>query len=155
MHSLNVFKSFNYGIADNKVRQTHYDYDELMYLLALLNSFTLDYYIRLRISANLTTNFLHELPIPEINPKLKKDIISIAVNLLPNNKDYNDFSKILGCKKENLSPDKKKSLRAKLEKIIAQDVYGLEKQDVEYLLGTFIYGNIDTDLIEQIKANLT
>lgn len=153
-HSLNVFKSFNYGISNDKVKQIHYDYDELMYLLALLNSFTVDYYIRLRVSANLTTYFLYELPIPEINPKLKKDIISMAANLLPSNKDYNDFSKILGCKKENLSPDKKKSLRAKLEKIIAQDVYSLGKQDVEYLLETFVYGNIDADLIEHIKGNL-
>ena len=153
-HSLNVFKSFNYGISNDKVKQIHYDYDELMYLLALLNSFTVDYYIRLRVSANLTTYFLYELPIPEINPKLKKDIISMAANLLPINKDYNDFSKILGCKKENLSPDKKKSLRAKLEKIIAQDVYSLGKQDVEYLLETFVYGNIDADLIEHIKGNL-
>ena len=78
----------------------------------------------------------------------------MAANLLPNNKDYDDFSKILGCKKENLSPDKKKSLRAMLEKIIAQDVYGLSKHDVEYLLGTFVFGNIDADLIEHIKGNL-
>lgn len=155
-HSLNVFKSFNYETKDGEIVQTHYDYHNLMFLLALLNSFTLDYYIRLRVSANLTTFFLYELPIPEVTESMKQEIICMANNLLPYHKEYLEFSrKALKCKKENLTPEKKKQLRAKLEQIIAQNVYGLEKREVEYLLDTFTFGNIDTDLIHHIKAHLS
>uniref|UniRef100_UPI0026054396 Eco57I restriction-modification methylase domain-containing protein n=1 Tax=Thermococcus sp. TaxID=35749 RepID=UPI0026054396 len=51
-HSLNYFKPFRYAIRDGKLVQERIPYSETLYLMALLNSFTLDYYIRQRVSAN-------------------------------------------------------------------------------------------------------
>lgn len=41
-------------------------------------------------------------------------------------------------------------LRANLEVIIARDIFGFSKEDMEYILSTFIYGNPDRELMDMI-----
>jgi len=131
-NSIILLKSFYYEIQGDEIIQIQIPDSEIYYLTALFNSFVLDYYIRLRVSANLNMFFVYELPIPQISTQLKNTVTNLVVNLL------------------NVPNDK--NTRAELEYIIARDIFKLEKQEFEYILSTFIYGNPDRELMDLALA---
>jgi len=118
---------------------------EMIYIMALMNSLPLNYYIRNKISANLNMFYLYELPIPDNRSQVKKEVINKAFALLYHKCGgnlYDDLRTQLGIDKKWLDGYKGKTteLRAELEILIAKDLYHLDKNDWEYLTGTFIYG---------------
>jgi hypothetical protein len=129
IHSLNYIRPLEYRIYKADIQQITIPLDKISFLMALMNSFVLDYYIRMRVSANITTFFIYELPIPEVKSELYKTIVAASKKLVENN----DIE-----------------LRAQLEAIIARDVYNLSKEDMEHILGSFVYGNIDRTLTNLI-----
>ena len=150
-NSLNYFKPFRYALRDGKLVQERIPYLETLYLMALLNSFTLDYYIRQRVSANLTMFFLYELPIPEPKPEIKARVVELAFKLLYRKGHYDDMAQELGIKTgEITNEDERREIRAELEAIIARDVFGLTRKEMEYVLSTFVYGNPDKELMKRI-----
>ncbi|MGP8154261.1 MAG: Eco57I restriction-modification methylase domain-containing protein, partial [Smithella sp.] len=153
-HSINFFMNYDYKVQSGKVIQTHIDYKDLLYLQALINSFTVDYYIRLRVSANVTMFFIFEIPMPNISKPLKDEIVRISLNLLPNTEVFEKFANQLGISKNNMSESEKRDLRALLEAKIARDIYKLTIEETEYILDTFTFGNIDKELIDNIKKEL-
>ena len=103
-------------------------------LVCLFNSLTLNYYMRNKISANVNLFYLYELPIPPLDAKQKKQLAAAAVKL-------------------SKKPDDLKE-RAKLEVLIARDLYGLSPDDWRHLCGSFIYGGASdskADLDEIIR----
>ncbi len=149
-NSINVFKSFSYSIDGDDVVQKQVPDDTIVLLLALLNSFVMDYYLRLKVSANLTTYFIDELPVPNIKEDIKSKIISFALKLLPE-----DIASILH-KSITITPyitatENEKTARAKLEALIARDVYGLTIKEMEHILDSFVFGDIDTELKDKIR----
>jgi hypothetical protein len=128
MDNLQYVVPFRTEIKGDAIIQTDLR-DEIYYLLALLNSYVLDYYIRLRISANLNYFFLYELPIPDANNEIYGKIITASKKLVETNDNQ---------------------LRAELETVIARDVFKLSKEDMEHILGSFVYGNIDRTLTNLI-----
>jgi hypothetical protein len=148
VYSLYHIVNHSYEIIGNTIRQNRVSYDNLVYYMALFNSLILNYYLRNKISANLTTNFLYELPIPKVTEKVKQEIIKRAFALLYHKSDstlYEDLRKDLGIDKKWLSgydnADTHNVLRAELEVLIARDLYGLNTNDWDYLTSTFIYGD--------------
>ncbi len=109
--------------------------------MSLMNSLTLNYYLRNKISANLNMFYIYELPIAETNKKIKEEIIQKGFTLLyrkSNKKQYNDLKKEL-----NVEVDESKDLaelRAELEVLIARDLYGLNLGDWKHLTSTFTFG---------------
>jgi hypothetical protein len=150
--SVYFLKTFSYVVEDGGViRQVKRRYEDLLYLMALFNSFVIDYYIRLRVSANLNAFYIYELPIPEVDEKLKREIVDRAFRLLYRKEVYDDMAKVLGMKvKEIKDENERRELRAELEIIIAKNVFGLAKDDIEYILSTFVYGNPDKELMKMI-----
>ncbi len=130
MDNLQYIIPFKYEIRENEVVQTALG-DYIYYLAALFNSFVLDYYIRLRISANLNYFFLYELPIPEVSESLRNRIVKMSQELSSNPKNV--------------------EVRAEIEAVIAKEVFQLPKEDMSHILGTFVYGNIDKKLIKKIE----
>ena len=150
-HSLNYFKPFRYAIRDGKIVQERIPYEDVIYLMALLNSFVLDYYIRQRVSANLTMFFLYELPIPDVEPETKAKVVELAFRLLYRKGHYDEMARELGLKAEEIADeDERREIRAELEATMAGDVFGLKKDEMNYLLSTFIYGKPDKKLMEMI-----
>jgi hypothetical protein len=102
----------------------------------------LNYYIRNKISANLTMNFIYELPIPTPTDAQQAAILNHAFSLLDRNDPsgaFDDLGRALG-----VTPDRETDVirvRAALEVLIAKDVYGLSASDWEYLTSTFVYGS--------------
>ena len=107
--------------------------DYIYYVQALLNSFVLDYYVRRRVSANLNFFFIYELPIPDVTEDLLKAIVSKSKQLM-NNDDL--------------------ILRAELEAQIASEVFSLNFDEMRVILDSFIYGNINEALKNEIMNKM-
>uniref|UniRef100_UPI00261E8EB0 hypothetical protein n=1 Tax=Thermococcus sp. TaxID=35749 RepID=UPI00261E8EB0 len=100
---------------------------------------------------NLTMFFLYELPIPEPKPETKARIVELAFKLLYRKGHYDDMAKELGIRTSEITDeDERREIRAELEAIIARDVFGPDKREMEYILSTFIYGNPDRELMRRI-----
>ena len=100
--------------------QKFYEVKEFQGILTLLNSLTLNYYARSKVSANLNISSIQELPIPKISAAQKKKLADFAAKLLKTPRDA--------------------ATRAELEVLIARELYGLSFEDWQHLTGTFTFG---------------
>ncbi|MEM3830444.1 MAG: DNA methyltransferase, partial [Conexivisphaerales archaeon] len=130
IHSLNYVRPISYRFSKESIEQETMPDKNKFYLMCLLNSFVLDYYIRLRVSANLTTFYVYELPIPEVDEKLLAQLVEMSKALV----NSNDIE-----------------LRARMESLIAKEVFHLTKEEMSHILDSFTFGNIDKQLIQKIK----
>ncbi len=141
-HSMNYIVNLKYKIEKQKIETEIQKYSRLIYLMSLFNSLTLNFYIRNKISTNLTMNFIYELPIAEAGESDRKRIIELGFSLLERKsrkEDFEDLKNELGVEVD--STREIEDIRAELEVIIAKKLYKLEKSDWEYLTSTFVYGN--------------
>ena len=127
-NTLVYIEPFDFELKGEKVSQTPIKYN-ILYIEALFNSFVIDYYVRQRVTSHLNFFFVYELPIPEVDQELENAIVEIAKKLINN--------------AEN-------ELRASLEAIIARDVFKLSKEEMKHILGSFVYGDIDDELLKMI-----
>ncbi len=106
-------------------------------LLALMNSLTLNFYVRSKVSTGVSVHHLYELPIPELVAAQKKKLADSAAKLLKNPRDVKE--------------------RAALEVFIARELYGLSLDDWKHLTVTFTFGSGATkeELDEIIRQSLT
>ncbi|MCU0390228.1 MAG: hypothetical protein MUE81_03855 [Thermoflexibacter sp.] len=108
---------------------------ELIFLLALINSFVLNFY-----SKQIQLQDVTYLPLPQVNIDLKKQVIEKAWIVLynQNNGLFKDLGKALGVSSPSyLSNPIYSDLRLELEDLIAQEVFGLDVEEFEYLKGQF------------------
>lgn len=149
-HSMNYLKNLSYDKKKNKVEQISLPKEEMIFILSLFNSLTLNYYIRNKISANLTMNFIYELPIPQITKKQKEIITNLGLGLLSyfdENKQFKQLFEEVGYKpKMKIDPLK---ARAELEVYIAKEIFGLSDEDWKNLTSTFTYGG-DTETRKEL-----
>ncbi len=113
--------------------------DDVLYLLALLNSLALNYYIRNKISSHVSISFLYEMPIPMAKAAQKTKIVELSRQLMLENDSKGYFSEL--GKKKKIDPV---AVRAQIEAIVAKELYGLTKEDWDYLTSTFIYGDSES-----------
>ncbi len=141
VNSLNYLINFSYIKSKGKIVQEKVENLELLYIMSLFNSLTLNYYIRNKISANLNMFYIYELPIPKATTKQKEHIAQLSLSLLIlNSKDVsfkdltNEFKIKVDSKTDPIQ------LRAELEVFIAKELYKLSKEDWQYITSTFVYG---------------
>ena len=127
-NTLVYLEPFDFELKGEKLSQTPIKYN-ILYIEALFNSFVLDYYVRQRVTSHLNFFFVYELPIPEVDNKLENKIIDTAKQLMNNNN---------------------RQIRATLEATIARDVFKLSKEEMKRILDSFIYGDIDVELIKMV-----
>jgi len=152
-HSMNYGVNIRDVVKEGKLTQSTTSYDELLIYSALFNSLVFNFYLRNKISANLTLNFINELPIAEINEDQREVLANIAFSLLwrsSNNKLYEALKDNLSLALD-LTTDISE-LRSNLEVLIARDIYCLDNDDWGYLTSTFTYGRNGTtrDELDQI-----
>lgn len=107
--------------------------DYIYYIQALFNSFVLDYYVRQRVSSHLNFFFVYELPIPEVDKELEMAVVDLSKRLINN---------------ESIK------IRTQLESIIASRIFCLTINEMKVILDSFVYGNIDKELIETIVGHM-
>jgi hypothetical protein len=114
---------------------------QLVSLVALLNSFVVDHVLRSRVNTNLNLFHLYELPLPKLDETLPifKEIVGRAAKLICTSPDYDDLATEVGLGShcngviEEIERDQ---LRAELDGIIAH-LYGLTEAEFTHILSTF------------------
>ena len=106
--------------SKGRIRQEQMERADKLVLVALFNSLPANYYMRNKVSANLNISFVDELPIPKLGEKLRGRLMAAAEKLLASPHDVKE--------------------RAKLEVLVAREVYGLDAEDWQHLTGTFTFG---------------
>jgi hypothetical protein len=93
--------------------------DEALYLLALLNSFVVDAFLRSKVTTNVNIFYLRQLPIPLFDPEADwcRTLVQLSEALL------------------NGTPDEDLK-RARMEALVAR-LYGLDLNDFEHILKAF------------------
>ena len=114
---------------------------EQLVLMALMNSFVLDYHLRQQVSANLNMFYIYQCPVPRLS---KKDsafapITSRAARLICTTSAFDDLAKSVGLKGHQdgaTDPTERAKLRAELDGLVAH-LYGLSEEEFTHVLGTF------------------
>lgn len=120
-NTVNYLQPVSYELSEDGVlTQATQDEADILALLSLLNSLTLNFYIRSKVSAHVNIHQLQELPIPTLTAQHRERLARIAAKL----------SKKIGDVPE----------RAALEVFIARELYGLDAADWAHLTGTFTFG---------------
>ena len=124
-HSLNASK----GIIEPK---------NLLYIVAVLNSFVFDYSLRQRVATNLTMFYIYQLPIPRLTEKDPqfKAIVERAAALICTTPEFDDLrAELLESKLMSLDSNREQ-IRAELDAMIAH-CYGLTEDEFAHVLNTF------------------
>jgi hypothetical protein len=111
---------------------------ELMYLCAVLNSFVLDWLLRLKIQRNLNMFLIYQLPVPR--PVATNILTSLAVRaarLICTTQEFGDLASEIGGDTRGVTDSIERAcLRAELDGLVAH-LYGLTESEFAHILATF------------------
>ena len=128
-----------------------YDHQTMIFFCAVMNSFIVDWLIRMKVSANLSFVFLDQTPVPRLTAQDKRfaPIVERAARLICVHPDFNGLAKDLGLKAHQpLDADERRTLRAELDVLIAR-LYGLTRDELAHILRAFplVDEGIKTDIL--------
>jgi Eco57I restriction-modification methylase len=114
---------------------------ELIYAQAVLNSFSVDFYLRQMVSANINMFYIYQLPVPRLTEKdpAFRPIVERAARLICTTPEFDDLAKEagIGSHKQSVANEVERGrLRAELDGLIAH-LYGLTEEEFAYILTTF------------------
>ena len=115
--------------------------ENALYAMALLDSVTVDYRLRLSVSANLNTFFLYQLPIPRLaaaDPHFMP-IVRRAAQLVCTTPAFDELAQAAGLVDHTeavTDPAERAVLRAELDAMVAHQ-YGLTEDEFTHVLATF------------------
>ena len=122
---------------------TNLDSSHLLFICSCLNSLTLDFIMRLKVSANLNIFFIYQLPIPRLQKGnwYFDNIIKRAARLICTAPEFRDLWKeIMGTEwslQEGANEEHERTqLRAEIDALVGH-LFGLNEDEVEYVLSTF------------------
>ncbi|MBA4124823.1 MAG: ATP-binding protein [Acidobacteria bacterium] len=115
--------------------------NEQIYFSAILNSFLLDYFLRQKVSENLSMFYIYSLPVPRLIESDKEfaPIVSRAAKLICTSPEFDDLAKEVGLEswKNGVTDEiERQRLRAELDALVAH-LYGLTEEEFTYILTTF------------------
>lgn len=132
----NVFCGHSLNVDRSRMRAK-----DSLYLLAVMNSFTLDYRLRLSVSANLTMFFLYQLPIPRLpqtdsryEPLMRRAALLVCTTL-----EFDALAQSAGLSghEEAITiPEERAEVRAELDALVAH-LYDLTEVEYAHVLESF------------------
>lgn len=145
----NVFFGHSmYGLKE------HLSVVDQIYMVAILNSYVFDYYMRQQVTSNLTLSFMYQAPMPRLTlrDKVLHRIVERAAHLICTTPEFDDLAREVGLKPiphpshlpagEGVKhygvtePLERARLRAELDGLIAH-LYGLTEAEFAHILTTF------------------
>ncbi len=114
---------------------------DMLFICGMLNSYVLDWLLRLKIQRNLNMFLVYQLPMPRLKAT---DIASRAVwtrvaRLICTSPEFDDLAKFVGLQGHQdgaTDPTERAQLRAELDGLVAH-LYGLSEEEFTHVLGTF------------------
>ncbi len=112
-----------------------------LYLTAILNSFALDYVIRLKVNAHCNMFYIYQLPVPRIdkNHWAFRPLVEGAARLICTSPEYDELAAEVGLGDHTHGahdPAERAAIRARLDGIVAH-LYNLNSEEFRYILTTF------------------
>ncbi len=145
----NVFTEVNSTTL--KVAETGISNQEMLFLCAMTNSFTLDWMIRQKVTTTLNMFYVYQLPVPRLteSDRTFSHIVQRAAKLICTTPEFDELAQEvgLGSHANGVTDESDRAkLRAELDGIIAH-LYGLSEDEFAYILTTFPI------VPEQVKAD--
>lgn len=115
--------------------------DAQLSMLAFMNSFVLDYYLRQQVSANLNMFYIYQCPVPRLSVSDNQfpAVVYRAARLICTSPEFDDLAQSVGLKSHQdgaTDPTERAKLRAELDGLVA-NLYGLSEEEFKHILGTF------------------
>ena len=115
--------------------------EDSLYLMAVMNSLTLDYRLRLSVSANLTMFFLYQLPVPRLSSTdaRYKPLVRRAAQIVCTDSSFDALARsagLSGHKEAITDADERATVRAELDALVAH-LYELTETEYAHVLETF------------------
>jgi hypothetical protein len=139
-NNLLYLSNFSYSRNEKDLLQESLNQEDLLFLLALFNSFAFNFYAQKIGLADLNL-----LPFPKLihrkdKQALKSQIIGKAFALLSNQNEgiFKDLGKKIGIESvPTITNPLYSDLRLELESLIAKEVFELSEEEFEYMKGSF------------------
>jgi len=114
---------------------------EQLFLATAMNSFVLDWMIRMKVTSTLNFFYLYQLPVPRLTEKDTQfaPIVERAASLICTTPEFDALAKQVGLKSHKqgaADPTERAKLRAELDGLIAH-LYGLTEEEFAHILTTF------------------
>lgn len=118
-----------------------HDYISELAVCVMMNSFVVDYSLRLRVNTNLTFFFVYQTPVPRLKEgdQFFEAIVDRAAKLICTTPEFDDLAREvgLGSHAAGVTNEVERGrLRAELDGMVAH-LYGLTEEEFAYILGTF------------------
>lgn len=112
--------------------------DAMVYVVALLNSLTLDFVARRKVSSNVSKAVMATLPIADtpLDRGLGKAVVELSGRLTCRTSEFKELADVLGVECGPLAKGTEQALRAELDARIAH-LYGLSQTQLELVLADF------------------
>ncbi len=120
----------------------------MLLLQSFLNSFVVDYFLRLKISASINLKYLMPLCIPRLteNKPWFKELILRSAKLTCTGKEFDELANEVGITRGGVTdPQARYKLQGEIDAIVAR-IYGLTSSEFTYILSTFKTGKNQTRL---------
>ncbi|MBI1879182.1 MAG: hypothetical protein HYR94_13340 [Chloroflexi bacterium] len=132
--------------GNTAILETQTQNAEMLFLLAILNSFCEDYIIRHKVSTHVSIFYAYQLPLPRLtagNPYFEAIVARAAALTCTRPEFAGLWQEVIGGRdlsgtlRENLTGlAERQTLRDELDALVAH-LYGLSRADFEHILGTF------------------
>ena len=115
--------------------------DLQIFILAVMNSFVIDYYLRQQVSANLTMFFIYQCPVPRIDSSDLRfhPIANRCARLVCNTEEFDKLAielNLSSYRSGATDPTERACLRAELDGLVAH-LYGLTEDEFAHILASF------------------
>ncbi|MBX7255940.1 MAG: ATP-binding protein [Candidatus Hydrogenedentes bacterium] len=114
---------------------------EMLFLCAALNSFTVDWFIRRKVTTTLNQFYVYQVPVPRLakTDEALSPIANRTARLICVSREFDELAKCVGLKSHKegaIDPVERGKLRSELDGLIAH-LYGLTEDEFAYILTTF------------------
>ena len=124
----------------NEIRIKNNQYKLLT--LSFINSFVVDYFLRLRVSASVNPKYLMSLRIPRLTEKDKyfKELVTRSAKLTCIGKEFDELADETGIPRGDVTDQKERwKIQGEIDAMVAY-IYGLNLEEFKYILSTFTTG---------------
>ncbi|HRJ07432.1 MAG TPA: hypothetical protein PK490_00290 [Prosthecobacter sp.] len=126
------------------LNQTHFSNHVRLCVVALFNSFIVDYLIRQKVTSHVSLFYVYQLPIPRLTAQdaAFRPLVERAARLVGTSAAFDDLLKeVFGPKATHRShgvpdPATRQRLRAEMDALVAR-LYGLTEPEFTHILATF------------------
>ncbi len=130
------------GDALNKNNNQKKSSQYMLLLQTFLNSFVVDYFIRLKISSNINKHYITPLHIPRLTEKdlYFNELVERSAKLTCIGEEFDELADEIGIARGGVKDTQERwKIQGEIDAIVAR-VYGLTPEEFDYILNTFTTG---------------